>query len=255
MKFLISCVLCIFSLGNVYAEGSMVKKPISNESEFSLIQSGGNSSVETYNAKTLSKLESKKRTYSLSGHYTVSFYESIDSDGDSFKSESARNWDIKGKYEQILSSDLSGFAALQYEGDEFSGFKQRDNVDIGGMHNLISTKKMQSSFELGMRYTTEKNVQRDFDNKDLFYYTKGRLYFELDQIISEALTWKFWIEYLPNFSDGDDYIVSYEPSISFFLSSTFSLKTAYKAIYDNKPNLEGNDKKDYKLTTSLVARF
>lgn len=251
-------ILSSIFIGHAAFSEEKVEEPsfkFTNESEVSLIQTGGNSNVETYNGKTLSKFDKKKSVYSVSGHYTVAFYKTTDDDGDSVKAESARNWSAQGKYERKLSDRFNGFTAVLYEGDEFSGFKQRENIDIGGKYSIIKSDKINSSIEVGGRYTIEKNVERNEDDEDIFNYSKARIYLEHSQVYSEALTWKFWIEYLPNFTDGDDYLVNYEPSLTLLLSSTFSLKTAYNVTYDNVPNLEDNDKRDYKFTTSLLARF
>ena len=255
---LTSMIISIFAFSakaTDQGESEKAAYKLSNESELSLIQIGGNTNVETYNGKTLTKYEKEKSVFAVSGHYTVAFYKTVDTDGDSVTRESARNWDLLGKYERVLSENINGFVGLQYEGDEFSGFKQRENIDFGGKYLLIKTDKVNASIELGARHTIEKNVERDSDDEDVFNYSKARIYFEHAQVYSEALSWKIWIEYLPNFTESEDYLVNYEPSVSFLLSSSFSLKTAYKVTYDNQPNLEGNDKKDYKLTTSLLARF
>lgn len=169
--------------------------------------------------------------------------------------ESARNWDVKAKYEHTLTKYIDGFLAIQYQGNEFSGYKQRENIDLGAKYILKNTDKTQSFFELGARYTIEMKVVRDDKNEDVFNFSKGRLYYEIVHKKSEDLSYKFWIEYLPNFTESEDYLITYEPSVAFILSNTFSLKTAYKAMYDNLPNIEGNKYTDYTFTTSLLAKF
>ena len=109
----------------------------SNESEVSIIETGGNSNVETYNGKTLSRFEGKKSIYKISGHYIVSFFETEDENGETIKAESARNWDIMGKYERKFTKRINGFTALQYEGDVFSGFKQIVFSSFG--YNFLQT--------------------------------------------------------------------------------------------------------------------
>jgi putative salt-induced outer membrane protein len=227
-----------------------------NNSEVTIIETGGNSSVETYNGKTLSTWEKEKRSYSLGGHYTLGYNEVTDTNtGDKEKVESVRNWDVNVRYEQILSKRFSGFSILQYEGDEFAGYKQRENVDLGAKYLITKTDKLNSFAELGARYTIEKTTQRNDDNEDVFNFTKGRLFYEVSYKQSESLSYKFWAEYLPNFTKSEDYIISYEPSVAFVLSKTFSLKTAYKSVYDNEPNIEGGESTDYTFTTSLLASF
>jgi len=232
---------------------------ITNETEISLLQSGGNSVVETYNSKTEFTLKKEKRVYSFGGHYTLSSSEKIDDSGEKETVESARNWDAHARYEQELSKHINGFSALQYQGDEFSGYKQRQNIDFGGKYIFKKTDQINSFIELGLRYTVEKTTKRDEDDEDEFNYSKGRLYYEFSNKVSNALFYKFWVEYIPNFSESEDYLLSAEPSLSFVLSETFSLKTGYKGIYDNQPALndagEKNKYLDYIFTTSLIAKF
>ena len=57
------------------ATSTYAQTKYSNESEFSLVQTGGNSNVETYNAKTLNKWEGQKRLYTVNGHYTLGMSE------------------------------------------------------------------------------------------------------------------------------------------------------------------------------------
>lgn len=244
----------------VFAETEPAKEAaetkFNNESELSLIQTGGNSTVETYNGKTKSTWTKGKRIYSFGGHYTLGYSEvTDDTTGDDEKKENVRNWDVNGRYEQVLSKSINGFSAVKYEGDEFSGYKQRENLDIGLKYIISNTDTTKSSFELGARYTIEKSITRDEDNEDVFNYTKARMYYEVTYTQSKTVVYKFWTEYLPNFTESDDYLVTYEPSVALALSNTFSLKTSYKAVYDNQPNIEGNENTDYTFTTSLLAKF
>jgi putative salt-induced outer membrane protein len=242
-------------INNALATDSVVK----NESELSLIQTGGNSSVETYNLKTESNLKKEKKSYSFGGHYTLGSSEQTDTNGDKEKIESARNWDFHTRYEQDMSEKFSGFFGLQYEGDEFSGYKQRENIDLGAKYIITKTDKVNSFTELGARYTIERKVLRDDDNEDVFNYTKARLYYEFARKSSESFSYKFWAEYIPNFTESKDYLISFEPSINYVLSNTFSLKTAYKGVYDNEPALDAaknrNEYLDYTFTTSIIAKF
>lgn len=248
-----------FVVGCALSTAKATESVITNESELSLIQSGGNSSVETYNAKTEFSLKKEKRSYSFGGHYTLGSSEKILDDGEKEKIESARNWDAHTRYEQELSKNFGGFLGLQYEGDEFSGYKQRENIDLGAKYTLTKSDRVKSFLELGARYTVERKVTRDEDNEDVFRYTKGRLYYEFSRKSSDSLSYKFWTEYIPNFTENEDYMVSFEPSINYVLSSTFSLKTAYKGVYDNQPSLDKfnnrNEYLDYTFTTSLLAKF
>lgn len=229
---------------------------VSNESQLSVIQTGGNSSVETYNLKTTSKLNKGLNNYELGGHYVLGTSKNKES-GDVEKS--ALNWDAYVQYARDVSDKTSLYGKLQMEGDEFSGYKQRDNYDIGAKYSFIKSDKKNLFAEAGLRYTLEKALVRDEDGEDVFKYNKGRLYSEYSEKKNKSLTYKFWIEYLPNFTDNEKYLFSFEPSLSFLLSETFSFKFAYKGSYNNDPGRdEAGDRLeylDYTTTTSLIAVY
>ena len=250
MPFLL---IFIFTLISYQAQAAIEK--VKNESELTFIQTGGNSNVESYNLKTATSILTQDYTFSLSGHYFLSTYEKEDENGSLQDIESARNWDIALKGERNLSKRFNAFSQVQFEGDKFSGYTQRDNYDIGGKYKIITTDKENLFVELGYRYTVERKAEPAEDEDSIKYDNKGRLYAEYDKKISEALSSKFWIEYLPNFTEEEDYIISFEPSLSVLLNNIFSLKMAYKGIYDNQPNIEGNKYLDFNYTTSLIARY
>jgi len=232
-------------------------KKWSNESELSIVQAGGNTSLETYNLKTESSLKKTKRVYSLGGHYTLGNGEVVDQTDSTkkVKEETARNWDAHARYEQILSETFDGFFGVMYEGNEFSGFKQRENYDLGGKYKLHTGDDFNSFFELGFRYTTERALVRDVNNEDTFNDYKGRLYYELNHAVHSGLSYKFWTEYVKNFTRSEDYLINFEPSMAFTINSSFSLKLAYKGMYDNQPATVGNKYLDWAYTTSLLAKF
>ena len=84
--------------------------------------------------------------------------------------------------------------------------------------------------------------------------SKARLYLETIHNFNSDLLGKLWFEYLPNLSESDDYILSFEPSVSFNISKVFSLKMAYRWNYDNEPAVN-KGKHDTMYTTSLIAKF
>jgi bisphosphoglycerate-independent phosphoglycerate mutase (AlkP superfamily) len=229
----------------------------SNESELSVVQTGGNTSLETYNLKTQISLKSDKRIYSAGGHYTLGAGE-VEDQNDStqkIKQETARNWDAHVKYEQVLSRKINGLFAVMYEGDEFSGYKQRENYDLGAKYKIHQEDEFTSFVELGLRLTTERTLVRNTDDKDVFNDNKGRVFYEFKKDSKTGLSYKFWTEYIKNFTRSDDYLINFEPSIAFTLSNTFSIKMAYKGMYDNEPAADGNEYMDWQYTTALLAKF
>lgn len=227
-------ILTLFSI-NVWAQ-------FTHESEVSLVQTGGNSEVETNNLKTTNLYTWESNQFKFGGHYIY---------GETNNGVSARNWDVNGKYERAISPHFSLTAGEIIEGNHFTGIKARYNSDLGIRYYFIKTDLKNLFTELGYRYSIEDRyepLQNTYDNK-------ARFYNELNHKISETVQYKFWLEIIPNFSENDDYLINGEASITSILNSIFSLKVAYMGMYDNRPAFAGFKNYDYTTTTALVAKF
>ena len=82
-----------------------------------------------------------------------------------------------------------------------------------------------------------------------------RLYTEATQAIGEQTSLKFWVEYLPNIDEMDDYRLNLEPSLVTQLSGIFSLKTGYLVKYQSVLVPPVTKYADRFFTTALVAKF
>jgi len=245
MKIVLISLLSLTLLSTeTFAKSKRTKKQprFSNESDASFVITGGNTNVETYNANSISKYKNSRNQWALSGHYTL---------GNSNDVENARNWDVKARYDRDIKRDkFSVLVSQQVEGDRFSGYEERYNSDAGLSYNFYESDKGKFLGELGYRYTVEERVLGE-----VVHENKARAYLEADRQIHDTLYGKVWIEYVPNFTDNEDYLLSFEPSIAVTLTKVFSLKWAFKGIYDKKPAIASNTNFDYIYTTGLLARF
>jgi putative salt-induced outer membrane protein len=242
-----NCLLLICFLNTAHAT------TVKNETQVSIIQTGGNSVAETYSAKTLTVLNTEHQwLYTFSGHYNLSRYKD---NGDRVNIESVRNWSVALKPEREFGEKLSIFSQIQYEGNKFSGYSQRDNFDIGAKYKMINTLKKKFSLEIGYRYTVERKFDTVADVDSIQHDNKARLYTEYQLIPNKSLSYKFWLEYLPNFTTKEDYLIKFEPSVSIILTNMFSLNFAYNGTYDNSPAIDGNEYLDFTYTTSIIAKY
>jgi putative salt-induced outer membrane protein len=215
---------------------------LSNETELAVLQSGGNAEVQTTNAKTTNLYKWQKYSSTFGGHYTY---------GENADDVSVRNWDLIGRMEREISKKFAIVMGEIIEGNKFIGIKARYNSDLGLKYYYSKNDRRNFFSELSYRYVVEDR----YDPLENTYDHKARLYSEYDEKYSETLQYKFWLEYVPNFSDGHDYLINGEASITSILNSTFSLKVAYKGMYDNSPAFAGFKNYDHLTTTSLVAKF
>ena len=215
---------------------------LTHESELSVIAAGGNTDLQTINSATKNKYEFEGRsTVLFGGHYTY---------GENEGALSARNWDMNGKYEFSISDRFSAITGETIEGNRFQDVKVRYNSDLGGKYFLMKEDNQDFFMELSYRYTVE-----DRYSSENVYQQKARTYAEWNKKQSSTLQWKLWVEYLPNFTAGSDWMVTGEASMTAILTSMFSLKIAYKGLYDNLPAAPELKNYDYITTTSLVAKF
>src|SRR5690606_25940835 len=86
---------------------------------------------------------------------------------------------------------------------------------------------------------------------------KGRLYVETQKKMNPNFSYKFWVEYLPDFAadkeNGNQF--NFEPSIAATLTDIFSLQVAYKGMYNSAPVGDATEYYDSVFTTSLLAKF
>jgi putative salt-induced outer membrane protein YdiY len=240
MKKLIAVCLVVLS--------STAMAKFTNETGLSIITTGGNTETETYNLKTESKKTWDKDAVSFGGHYTLGTAgeENV---------ETVRNWDIFTQYTRSITKKLGAFLGAEFEGNEFAGYKQRQNYDAGARYQFIDTDENKFFSELGLRYTIEQTTDTEEQNGLVRNDTKGNLYLEWEQVLNVNVNYKFWVRYLPNFTRGEDYQINFEPSLNVTLSKSFSLSLGYTGRYDNQLNPGAEERLDWTYTTSLIAKF
>ena len=213
-----------------------------SEDSASITLTGGNTQFESYALKSLNTYKKDKSSYKLNGGYNY---------GESSNVTSSENWNIGLRYDYALSDNSSLYIGEVAEADRFTGVSRRYNTDVGYKHTFVKNDNTHFFSELGYRYSIEKNVDQSVaDKKD----SKGRVYLEGTKTLKSNIKGKFWLEYLPNFSSTDDYLINLEPSLIITLNSVFSMKTAYLWKYNNGPSL-GTGKHDYNYTLTLISNF
>ncbi len=213
---------------------------ITNISEVGVVITGGNTDTQIYNGKTLSTWAKDNNKVTFGGHYML---------GTTSEELSARNWDLNAKYTRQINPKLGAFVGAIVEGDKFAGIDRRINLDLGASYSFFKDDTSSLFGEAGYRYRTEKNLLGATLNQ-----SQARLYVEGTKAKNKDLFGKLWVEYLPNFTDSDDWQLNFEPSLNFNLMSNLALKLGYLGRYDNEP-VSGKKKFDFLYTTSLIAQF
>jgi putative salt-induced outer membrane protein YdiY len=240
MKKLIPMIVAalglMFSLSLAHGAG------FSNETEASVVITGGNTDVQVYNAKTANSYSKNRNAYLIAGHYTY---------GTSDDELNTRNWQAKIRYDRELRGQFGVFSAYDYEQDKFRGFIYRQNWDLGGMYKAIASDRQSLNFELGYRFTREKDIftQKPED------FQKSRYATFYEYRAQKNWSFKFLGEVVLNHTETSDTIVTIEPSLNMILTDRISFKFGYKGIYENQPSVAGLKKYDYQITSGLIAKF
>lgn len=235
VKFILSVISVSF-----FYHTSLAASTINGEAEAGLITVSGANESESYNAKAKAAYTQEANIYTAAGRYLRTNSNGV---------ESARNWEAGLRYERSLYEHFGVFVGQKAESDVFNGYIQRDSTDAGLKYSFIKEEKMAWFAEAGYRYQTVLPTTGDITHSNL-----GRLYTEVSKSLESNLTFKYWAEFLPNFSNTEAYLANTEASANVMINSIFSLKFAYLLQYQNQPVVIG------KYTTStttinLLAKF
>lgn len=223
------------------ADTKEMAQKFTDESELAIVSVAGNSSSSNYAGKQKNTFTwDKKNTLIASGHYLRT---------ETSGTETAKNWDLTGRYERVIHDGFSGYIGYGADSDPYAGYVQRDNFDIGGKQELIKNPNHNWWVEAGYRYSKMNTTA------DMQYANMGRLFTEYDFTLDKTFSAKYWFEYLPNFTDSHAYFINTEPSVSMLLTQILSFKVAYLVQYHNKLIKAGEVYTDTTFTTSLVAKF
>ena len=211
-----------------------------NESELGLVLTDGNTEAQTTNFKQTNSYGFGSNLFKFSAAFLQSSNNGV---------ESAKAWNLGLRYELSFNQKLSSYLGQGVEADKFAKIKQRYKTDIGAKYVFKKTERWVWFLESGYRFTKENSY---ILSRNLHY---ARAYSELEKKWNPSVSTKYWVEYLPNISQGKDWQLNTELSTLATLSEVFSIKSALLVRYDNEPNAGVSQKTDRILTTALVARF
>lgn len=241
---LISLSITFFAAGVLAQE----VKTMTGEAEAGAVMVSGNNESDSYSTKgKLVYTFLDKNIFTASGRYLKT--ETKATPG-ADKEETARNWEAGLRYERALTDWFSVFAGHKAESDIFNGYIQRDSSDLGLKYYLTQNENNTWFVEAGYRYQKLYTTANE-----LTYSNMGRIYSEYARKLDQTLSFKYWIEYLPNFSDSEAYLVNTEASLNVMINQIFSLKLAYLLQYQNVMPAGSDTYTTKTSTVNLVAKF
>jgi putative salt-induced outer membrane protein YdiY len=236
MKFAALIFLSLWSLSGTADDSAT--RPLQLDEEAGAVVQSGNASSETYNVKSDNMYTENGNVYRLTFDYL---------DTRTF-ADRALFWDTTARYERILFDRINAFADEKWESDARAGYTQRTSTDVGGKYYFVKSDENTLLGDLGYRYG---DTLQDFAHT---YANYARIYGEWTRNLEKIVSFKVWIEYLPNFSQPSAYLFNCEESLSFMLANLISFKVAYLTRYQAVV-LPGLYNTDNTTTIALVAKF
>lgn len=214
-----------------------------NTTEAGVVVANGNSRSQSFTVKDENNYtwDDAKNTFNFKGSFLQTKALGV---------LNAKRWDSALRYERALTQRLSLFLGQGVESDRFAGFMQRYNTDVGPKYVFVKEESFDWSGELGYRYSRERRLDGSQISKN-----QVRAYTELNRKWNDTASSKFWVEYLPNFSNSRDWLLNSEISASANLTTILAIKTAFLVKFDNMPAPTAGTKTDSLFTTSLVAKY
>ena len=214
---------------------------LKNESGLGFVLTSGNTQTETLSVNQLNSYTFGENLFAFKANYMNSRQDSV---------TSAQNYLLNLRYERSIVPTFSIYIAQGLFADKFQNIRQRHNSDIGGKFFFYKEDAINWFAEAGYRFTRENTTNAGSHNLNYV-----RTYTEVEKKWNPTVSTKYWIEYLPNLTNGTDWLLNTEASVSAMLSGIFSIKTGYLVRFDHLPAAAGLKKTDTTLTTALVAKF
>ena len=153
--------------------------------------------------------------------------------------------------DHTIATRLALYGLGKFAHDSFAGIKHRWEESVGLSAKVLDTASDQFSFELGVgliQQTPSNSV--DTSTHTVNARTAGvyRHNFSKTAFAQQS------IEVLPNLTEGDDYRINSETSISAPISSHIALKSAFVVHFDNQP-VPGFKSSDRIFTSGLQISF
>ncbi|MEZ4750869.1 MAG: DUF481 domain-containing protein [Bdellovibrionota bacterium] len=223
MKRILIILVVALTANPVLAENEA--SPWAHSSQLGIALSGGNSDSQTYNVKQETSYWWAKNVLKSSGHYLVRR-----SNG----AESANNWDFTLRYEEN-SPNASPLRGTWRGGRSFSGYTVRYNAGLGAVW-IITGDKKNDFLVSGTWLSIPESAECRGDQPGFLQLTLHPLVSRGRKSLSEMVTFKMYIEALPDLVQSQNLLLNFEPSFNVALNSHFSLKLAYTGKFDGLPN-------------------
>ncbi len=221
----------------------------SNETEFSFVDTGGNTDVLTLSLKNLLKY---KFAENINGAWRLG---ALFGETNGEKNSERFNTDVRGDY--FINKALYAALLAGWLQDEFAGLDARYYFGPALGYKFIDGPEHSLSAEAGVDYVKENYTSSDPDSND---YARGRALGLYEYAFNPKNKLSQSLEYLHDFSESDNYSVNSVTALISSMSDVLSLKFSYEVAYDNEPALDPStgdklEDTDTILSATLVVNY
>jgi len=218
--------------------------PWQNQTEFSLLTTGGNSSTSTVGLRnTLRRaLEAGELRFDLSVLRTdasrierraVGTPESFRVEKDTDTERTAERYAAQGRYDRNLSERTFAYASTGWERNTPAGFNYRSVTALGAGTRFERPDAWETKVGAALTYTFQEDVDPDPTRDDSFAGLRGTLDHRHRLTTGTRLEVKWVVD--ANAQEWNDVRGNLSQSVSASLSDRLALKTTLQFIVDNEP--------------------
>ena len=220
------------------------EKRFSNEANFALVNTTGNSEALTVAGKNEMKY---KFTDKWSGSWVVGALYGK-SDGD--KNAERYFTDLRADYS--INERWYAYGLGTWFRDKFAGFDHGISIGPGVGYKFLIGPKHFLLAETGLNYAYEDYTDSDENNAD---FLEGRLFGKYEWAFTEKTKFSQALEYLQSFKESSMRRLNSETALVTAITDILALKISYSIFYNNDPRPSDLDDTDTILATSLVITY
>ncbi len=218
--------------------------PWQNQTEFSLLTTGGNSSTSTVGLRnTLRRaLEHGELRFDVSALRTdatsiqrraVGTAENFRVDRETDTERTAERYAAEARFDRNLSERTFAYTSTGWERNTFAGFNSRSITALGAGTRFQRTDRWETKVGAALTYTFQEDVDPDPTREDSFAGLRGTLDHLHQLTTGTNLELKWVLD--ANAREWNDVRGNLSQSVSASLSDRLALKTTLQFLVDNEP--------------------
>jgi putative salt-induced outer membrane protein len=242
-KMILGCVAGFLGTQIGFADDPaavVAKKPWTNSTEVSAVNTTGNTRTTSTSAKESFTYEWTKTSLNLNGSAL----------GASERSGvTAEEYTAGEKGDLKLSTLDYLYELFHWDSNRFAGFRDQYNSSAGYGRKLLMLTHDLLNAEIGAGYLNEQRINAPRND-----FATGRAYLKYVHLFTPLSSFSQDVEYIHNFQSVNGYHLNTETALTATLTTHLSLKTSYTWNRINQP-APGAGKDDTKLLAALVITY